>query len=62
MKNKELITFLKKYDGDVEIKIGWLMRGFDGLIDYYEEALNLTDIITSDHDWKKTIIITTPDE
>ena len=60
MKNKELISFLKKYDSDVEIKLGWLMQWFDGLIDYYEESMQLQDIVESNYDWKTRLIFTMP--
>lgn len=60
MKNKELINFLKKYDGDVEVKLGWLMKWFDDLIDYYEEPMQLHDIIESNYNWKTRLIFTMP--
>lgn len=60
MKNKELIKLLKKYDGDVEIKLWWIMQDYDWLYGYFEEKMRLQDVIESNYNWKTTLIFTIP--
>lgn len=58
MKNKELIKLLKKYDGNIEIMVGWIMIDHDWLYGYFEEEMGMQDIVESNYNWKTRLIFT----